>query len=185
MDKLHDNAMTVEVDRFWNWKTPIVEGLHVGKLFGGRDPRQIQPAHLLPLLVVVPFLANLSETSPTKAVQLQTQLLALLVGHDVDVRLLARPDLVAEGFDGVAAGQGLERQVVVAGIGEPVPTVAAAASLILEKSVFAQLLKDFRSSSSNCSNRNYQGLGHELVVFHPHLHSRQDSQLVPSQVPQQ
>jgi hypothetical protein len=85
MNKLHDDTMTIEINGFRHWKTPIVQGLEVGKLLGGRDPGQVQPAHLLALLVVVPLLANLAKTGPSKTMKFEAQLLTLLVGDNVNI----------------------------------------------------------------------------------------------------
>ena len=59
--------------------------------------------------------------------QLETELLSLPVGHDVHVGLLAGPDLVAEGGQRVAGAQGLQGEVVVAGVGQSVAVILLAA----------------------------------------------------------
>ena len=56
--QIHDNAVPVEVVGLRDGEAPVVEGLHVGKLFGRRDPGQVQPTHLLPGLVVVTLLTD-------------------------------------------------------------------------------------------------------------------------------
>ena len=55
--------------------------------------------------------------------------------HDVDVGLFPCPDLVPERLNDVTGGQGLQGQVVVAGVGQPVAAVPVAAALVLEQSV--------------------------------------------------
>jgi hypothetical protein len=43
LNKFHDDAVTVKVDGFRDRKTSIVQRLHVGELFCGRDARKIDP----------------------------------------------------------------------------------------------------------------------------------------------
>lgn len=45
--------------------------------------------------------------------QLQTQLLAISIGHDVNVTLFTNTDLIAEWRDNVSFGQRFQGQVVV------------------------------------------------------------------------
>ena len=43
LNKFHDDAVTVKVDGFRDRKTSLVQRLHVGELFCGRDARKIDP----------------------------------------------------------------------------------------------------------------------------------------------
>ena len=43
LHQVHDDAVTVEVDRFRDWESSIIQRLHVSKLLCGRDPRKIDP----------------------------------------------------------------------------------------------------------------------------------------------
>ena len=204
MHKFHDNAMPVKINWLWNWKPPIVQSFHIRKFFRCRNSGQVQPTHLLPLLVIVSFFANLSEASPAKTVQLQAKLLSLLVRNNVNVGLLASPYLIAKRFDRIPTCQSFQSQVIVTSVCEPVATVPVPATLILKKSTMnyykikiiltvftfkglpvpAQFLQKLGSSSANCCNRHHQSFWNKFVILHSHFHSCQDPELISCEVSQ-
>lgn len=112
--------MPIEIDRLRHRKSATVQRRHVRELARRRDTRQVQPGGLVPASVIVALLLHVTEARATEPMQLQTQRLVIVVAHRVDVRLLADADLVAERGDRSAQRQRLERQVVVAGVGETV-----------------------------------------------------------------
>ena len=97
LHKLHHDTMSVEIDGLRHWEPAVIQRLHVSELFRRRDPRQVNPAHLLPLLVVVSLLSDLPETGPAQPVELEAESrLALGVPNHIDVGLLSGANLIAE-----------------------------------------------------------------------------------------
>ena len=93
--------------------------------------------------MVISLLSHLSEAGPAQSVELQAGLASanlLTDPHHVDVALLPGTDLVPEGLHDRPGREGLESQVVVAGVSEAIAVIAVA-SLVGQQSVFAQLLQ--------------------------------------------
>ena len=64
--------------------------LHVGILLGGREAREVEPRHVLPSFVVVSLVLQVPKGGATESVQLQSVLVSLWTGHDVDIYRKAR-----------------------------------------------------------------------------------------------
>lgn len=61
--------MSVEIKRFRNRKTTVMQSLHVWKFLGGWDTRQIQPRDSVPVLMIVTFLFQITKTCTTKPIK--------------------------------------------------------------------------------------------------------------------
>ena len=66
-EQLHDNCMSVVVIRLGNRETSVVQSFHVGKLLHGWQPRQVQPRHVVPVLVVVALVLQLTKGRPSQS----------------------------------------------------------------------------------------------------------------------
>jgi len=94
IQQLHDNSVAIEVDRPRHRKSPIMQRFHVRKLFNSRESWEVQPWHRWPVFVIVTFILELTKWRSSKPMQLQTQLLVVAVGNNVNVRLLPYSNLV-------------------------------------------------------------------------------------------
>ena len=114
LHKFHHDTMSVEIDGLWHRESAVIECLHVGELFRCRNPGQVDPTHLLPLLVVVPLFTDLPETRPPQSVELQAERRRTLrVPDNVDVGLFPGTNLVAERGDGTPCSQSLKEMTTV------------------------------------------------------------------------
>ena len=57
--------------------------LHVGKLLHGRKTREVEPGHVLPVLVVISLVLQVPEGGTTQSVKLQGVLLVVRTRHNV------------------------------------------------------------------------------------------------------
>merc|ERR1719160_1974308 len=72
IDERHHNCMSTVLNRSWHWKSFIVKGLHVRKLFDGCETCQGSPRCMCTMLEIVPLVGDLSKGYSTKSVQLQS-----------------------------------------------------------------------------------------------------------------
>lgn len=59
--------------------------LHVGKLLHGREAREIEPGHVLPVFMVISLILQVSEGGATQSVKLQSVLLPILICHNINI----------------------------------------------------------------------------------------------------
>lgn len=64
---LHNHTVPVAIHWSWHWESPIIEGLHVSKLFGSRQPRQVDPRGLISVMMVVALFLQFAERSSPKS----------------------------------------------------------------------------------------------------------------------
>lgn len=92
----HDDAVPVEINGLRNGESIVVKDLHKGKFSHGSQARQVEPMSSFPLLQVVSLFLDSAEGRATQTVDLEHTLVAVLVRNDVNVRLFAYADLIAD-----------------------------------------------------------------------------------------
>lgn len=58
---------------------------HVGIFFHGREPGKVEPGHILPVLVVISFVFQVSERRSTQSMKLHGILLPIWTRHDINI----------------------------------------------------------------------------------------------------
>ena len=159
----------------------VVQRLHERELLQRRQPRHVQPGRGLAGHEVVAVALDAAEARPPEARELEHHLLPLGVAREVHVRLLAHPDLAAELHHVAALHEGVQRQHVIALVGQPVPVVLL--RVVVDELEPVQVREvPVRPAVPQLGNVDDDLQRHHVVVLHAHLHGH-GTRMLLRQVP--
>ena len=85
----------------------VIERLHEGEFLHGSETREVKPRRRVAMTVIVALVFDGAEAGATQSMKFEAQLGFLFVGANVNVRLFADADFVADGQKGVTTSKRL------------------------------------------------------------------------------